>query len=71
MTWQVAVLPFTVVAVIVVDPAATAVTFPCTGVTVAIDILLELNLTDLSLASVGRTVAFNVAAPPTSRDNVV
>lgn len=47
-----------------------AVTFPCTGVTVAIVVLLELYWTDLSEASLGTTVADSVSFAPTSRVNV-
>lgn len=71
MTSQVAVLPLTVVAVIVAVPAATAVTLPCFGVTVATSVLLELNVTVLSVASAGVTVATNVSFTPCARDNVV
>ena len=65
MTSHVAVLPFTVVAVTVVAPTLIAVTFPCTGVTVAIVSSLEVNLTDLSVAVSGDTVADNVSVDPT------
>ncbi len=65
MTSHVAVLPFTVVAVTVVAPTLIAVTFPCTGVTVAIVSSLEVNLTDLSVAVFGDTVADNVSVDPT------
>lgn len=65
MTSHVAVLPFTVVAVTVVAPTLIAVTFPCTGVTVAIVSSLEVNLTDLSVAVFGDTVADNVSVAPT------
>ncbi len=65
MTLHVAVLSFEVVAVIVAVPAFTAVTFPCTGVTVVIVSSLEVNLTDLSVAVSGDTVADNVSVAPT------
>ena len=65
MTSHVAVLPFTVVAVTVVAPVLIAVTFPCTGVTVAIVSSLEVNLTDLSVAVSGDTAADNVSVAPT------
>ena len=65
MTSHVAVLPFTVVAVTVVAPTLIAVTFPCTGVTVAIVSSLEVNLTDLSVAVSGDTAADNVSVAPT------
>ena len=65
MTLHVAVLPFTVVAVTVVAPTLIAVTFPCTGVTVAIVSSLEVNLTDLSVAVSGDTVADNISVAPT------
>ena len=65
MTSHVAVLPFTVVAVTVVAPTLIAVTFPCTGVTVAIVSSLEVNLTDLSIAVSGDTAADNVSVAPT------
>ena len=65
MTSHVAVLPFTVVAVTVVAPTLIAVTFPCTGVTVAIVSSLEVNWTDLSVAVSGDTAADNVSVAPT------
>lgn len=48
-----------------------AVTFPCTGVTVAIAVLLELYWTDLSEASLGTTVADSVSFAPTASVAVV
>lgn len=71
MTSHVAVLPFTVVAVTVVAPVLIAVTFPCTGVTVATVTSLEVNWTDLSVESVGATVADNVSVAPTASVAVV
>lgn len=56
---------------IVAVPAATAVTLPCFGVTVAISGLLELYVTVLSAASDGVTVATSVSFAPCARDNVV
>ena len=60
-----------VVAVMVAVPSATAVTFPWTGVTVAMAVSVDANCTDLSSASEGKTVADRVSVAPTSRDNVV
>ncbi len=62
--------PSFVVTVIVADPAALAVITPELE-TVATDVLLEDQVTDLSVASEGVTVAVNVWVSPTVIDNDV
>jgi hypothetical protein len=62
--------PSLVVTVIVADPAALAVTTPELE-TVATDVLLEDQVTDLSVAFEGVTVAVNVWVSPTVIDNDV
>lgn len=71
MTVQFAVLPLIVFAVIFAVPTAIAVTFPCFGVTVAMDVSLEVNSTDLSSAFSGKTVGTKVAVFPTFNASVV
>ena len=66
VTVQVAVLLFTVVAVIVAVPSATAVTLPLEE-TVATEVLFDFHVTVLSVAFEGATVAVSVDVPPTSR----
>lgn len=62
--------PLTVLARILTVPAFTPVTFPALGVTDAINGSADSNVTVLSSASTGVTVAVNVSDAPTSRDNV-
>lgn len=57
-------LPSCVVTVTVADPAETPVTTPLL-LTVATAVLLDAKLTDLSVASVGLTVAVNAVVAPT------
>ena len=69
VTSHVAVLPLTVVAVIVAVPGAIAVTVP--SETVAALVLLLVHVTVLSDASEGKTVAVRVSIFPGSRVRVV
>ena len=64
-------LPSSVVPTIFVTPSATAVTFPCTGVTVQIAASSELNLYALFVAFSGMIVGVNVAVSPTFKANSV
>lgn len=57
-------LPSCVVTVTVADPAEIPVTTPL-ALTVATAVLLDAKLTDLSVASVGLTVAVNAVVAPT------
>ena len=67
VTVQVAVLPpSAVVTVMVAEPALTAVTFPLAS-TVATAVLLDAQVTALSVAPLGATVAVSRSEPPTVR----
>ena len=67
VTVQSAFTPFEAVAVIVAVPSETAVTTPFSS-TVATDVSDELQVTDLSVASLGLTVAVRVNVSPMLRD---
>lgn len=62
--------PFTVLARILTFPAFTPTTLPALGVTVAVNGSADSNVTVLSSASEGSTVAVKVSEAPISRDNV-
>ena len=63
-------LPSTVVAVIVVVPALTMITFPVLS-TVAVELSEDVHVTALFVAFVGATVAFKLSVPPTAKLSVV
>ena len=66
VTVQLASTPFEAVAVIVAVPSETAVTTPFSS-TVATEVFDELQVTDLSVALSGLTVAVRVNVSPTLR----